>query len=48
MPEPKSDRVQEIFAEALQQPTADRKAYLAQACGDDAALRSQVEDLLCL
>ena len=38
---------QSIFASALAKKTADdRKAFLDEACGQDAALRAQVEELL--
>ena len=36
----------EIFLAALDLPEADRAAYLDQACGGDAALRSRVDALL--
>lgn len=35
-----------LFARALELPAAERPAYLAQACGADAALRHRVETLL--
>jgi serine/threonine protein kinase len=39
--------VKEIFADALEKAdTAERAAYLTQACGNDAQLRQQVEALL--
>jgi WD40 repeat protein/serine/threonine protein kinase len=39
--------VKEIFADALEKATeAERAAYLAQACGNDAQLRQHVEALL--
>ena len=39
--------VMDIFAGALRRSdAAERASYLAQACGDDAQLREQVEDLL--
>ena len=38
---------QSIFATALAKKTADdRKAFLDEACGQDSALRAQVEELL--
>ncbi|MHC4992135.1 MAG: serine/threonine protein kinase, partial [Planctomycetota bacterium] len=40
------DRVKQIFGEALERAGSSREAYLAEACGDDAALRSAVETLL--
>ena len=37
----------DIFIAALQKDDADaRRAYLAEACGPDAALRARVEELL--
>ncbi|HMC67496.1 MAG TPA: serine/threonine-protein kinase [Gemmataceae bacterium] len=40
------DRLESLFAAALQKPSADRAAYLDQACADDPALRQRVEALL--
>ncbi len=40
------DRLESLFAAALQQPPADRAAYLDQACAEDPALRQRVEALL--
>ncbi len=46
MPEPGS-REREIFNAALELPAgAERAAYLARACGDDAGLRASIEALL--
>src|SRR5690349_5979483 len=39
-------RTDEIFNEAMNRPPADRRAFLAEACGDDADLRREVESLL--
>src|SRR5512137_1466949 len=40
-------RARELFAEALEKAAgAERAAWLAQACGDDAQLRQSVEALL--
>ena len=39
-------RLESLFAAALQQPPADRAAYLEQACADDPALRQRVAALL--
>ena len=40
-------RARELFAEALEKAdTAERAAWLAQACGDDVQLRQSVEALL--
>jgi eukaryotic-like serine/threonine-protein kinase len=38
--------VETIFAVAAQKPPAERPAYLAEACGEDAILRAKVERLL--
>src|SRR4051812_7443443 len=40
------DRLESLFAGAMQKPAADRAAYLDQACNDDPALRQRVEALL--
>jgi eukaryotic-like serine/threonine-protein kinase len=39
-------QVDELLAAALARPAAGREAFLADACGDDAALRSEVASLL--
>jgi eukaryotic-like serine/threonine-protein kinase len=39
-------RAKDVFLVALAQPVLDRSAFLADACGDDTALRSEVESLL--
>ena len=39
-------RLEKLFQSALELEPAKRAAYLAQACGDDAALRHEVESLL--
>lgn len=39
-------RVQELFEEALQRAPEQRAAFLAEACGDDTALRADVASLL--
>jgi eukaryotic-like serine/threonine-protein kinase len=36
----------EVFAEALERPPADRDAFLAAACADDAAQRQRIAELL--
>ena len=41
-------RVAEIFDGARAAAGAEREAYLQEACGDDAELRSEVEGLLAL
>jgi serine/threonine protein kinase len=40
------DRLESLFAAALQKPPAGRAAYLDQACADDPGLRQRVEALL--
>src|SRR3974390_2556721 len=40
------NRIEEIFQSALERPEAERDEYVAQACGGDAELRSEVESLL--
>lgn len=35
-------RAQELFLDALDQPTGDRDAWVRRACGDDTALRDEV------
>ncbi len=39
-------RIQSIFEEALTQDGAAREAFLAEACGTDAPLKAEVEELL--
>jgi len=39
-------RAKELFLAALSRPADDRDAFLATACGDDIALRQEVESLL--
>ncbi len=39
-------RVQKIFSEAVECPTAERSALLASACGGDEELRREVEEML--
>ncbi len=39
-------QIEEIFFAAVELPPAQRSAYLAQACGEDAELRREVEHLL--
>lgn len=39
-------RVRELFAAALELDTAERHAFVADACGDDSALRHELESLL--
>jgi Tol biopolymer transport system component/predicted Ser/Thr protein kinase len=48
MPLPTADwpRVRQIFADALTRPPVERAAYVAAACGGDAAIHTEVEKLL--
>lgn len=46
MPPPDRPHPDQLFARALERPADERNAYLAQACGADAALRAEVESLL--
>jgi len=39
-------RVQEVFDSVVERPAEQRPALLAEACGDDAELRAEVESLL--
>ena len=39
-------RVKALFTAALERPPQTRAAYLAEACGDDEALRQEIEALL--
>jgi len=41
-------QVAAVFGEAIDLPTSQRAAYLIEACGDDAELRTEVERLLVL
>ena len=38
-----SERVQQIFADALERPPEERAAFLERACRSDPELRAQVE-----
>jgi serine/threonine protein kinase/Tol biopolymer transport system component len=40
------NRAKDVFHEALKQPAAGRRRFVADSCGDDAGLRAQVEELL--
>lgn len=40
------ERAKDLFLAALDRPAADWPAFLADACGDDSALRREVESLL--
>ena len=39
-------QVESVFQSALDRPPAEQAAYLSQVCGDDSALRQEVESLL--
>jgi len=43
---PDFHRVEEIFQGALERPSQERDAFVTGACGEDAALRADVESLL--
>ena len=45
-PDRRPDRISDLYHAALKRPPADRSAFLAASCGDDAALRQEVESLL--
>ena len=40
------DHVKEILAQALEHPSRERSVFVRQACGENAALRAEVESLL--
>src|SRR5688572_22263245 len=40
------DRITEILGEALDRPAGERPAFVARMCGEDVALRQEVESLL--
>jgi len=40
------NRIEEIFHAALERPLPERDAYIANACGSDEALRSEIKSLL--
>lgn len=40
------DRLKDLFAAALDLPAAERAAFVAEACGEDAALRVELAELL--
>lgn len=44
-PEPPAD-VGDLFAAALERPSAERSAFLDEVCGEEASLRSELESLL--
>lgn len=46
MSTPRSDRVVELFAEAVDRSPEERARFLDEACAEDAALRAEVEELL--
>ena len=46
MSEGSLDRLEELLAELLDRPPEERGSFLDQACGDDAALRREAEELL--
>jgi serine/threonine protein kinase/Tol biopolymer transport system component len=46
MPNSSWPRVKQVIESALEQPAAERSAFVRQACGDDRALCAEVESLL--
>ena len=46
MSAPSWSRVKEVFQSALERSPGERAAFVLQTCGDDSALRSEVESLL--
>jgi serine/threonine protein kinase/Tol biopolymer transport system component len=45
-PDQRRDRISDLYHAALKRPSAERSGFLADACGDDEALRHEVESLL--
>src|SRR5438876_11565918 len=43
---PQWDRVKEVFQAALDRPPHERAAWVRERCGDDRALRAEVESLV--
>ena len=46
MKPPDWPKVEELYHAALERQPAEREAFLDQACGDDEALRQEVQSLL--
>jgi eukaryotic-like serine/threonine-protein kinase len=46
MPDSRIREIESVFDDVVERPTAERLARLAERCGDDAALRAEVEALL--
>jgi serine/threonine protein kinase/tetratricopeptide (TPR) repeat protein len=46
MPDPRWERLWELFHAAREQPASERLAWVAASCDDDAELRREVEELL--
>lgn len=42
----RQERIKQLFGEALERDAKDRAAFLAEACGDDLSLHSELESLL--
>lgn len=40
------ERLEQVYHAALERPATDRAAFLAEACGDDGALREELNSLL--
>ncbi|MEO8459053.1 MAG: protein kinase [Dokdonella sp.] len=47
MPSERWRQIEQIFADALDQPVAARSAFLDRACNNDSALRNEIDELLC-
>lgn len=43
---PDDDRFDALFDQAMELPSAERAAFVRKACGDDVALRQQLEELI--
>ena len=46
MADERSDRISDLYERALAHPPEERGRFLQDACGDDEALRREVESLL--
>ena len=46
MNQERQERIKQLYGEALERDAADRAAFLAEACGEDSALRRELESLL--
>ena len=46
MDESRWQQAKKLFEKALELPVADRQSFLDERCGDDAELRSELEELV--